>query len=82
MKLFRYMIEKIVNSRGQIVIPKIVRDHLRLKGGQKIFIEVVDGFIRIKPVPKDPVKALKGLAKGLFTKSSTELVRELRDEWK
>ena len=75
------MEEVIVSSKGQIVVPKEFRDDLGIKEGQKVVVEEVDGAIIIIPVPKDPVKALKGLAKGVFRKSSTQLVRELRDEW-
>ncbi len=75
------MEEVTVSSKGQIVVPKEFRDDLGIKEGQKVVVEEVDGAIIIVPVPKDPVKALKGLAKGVFRKSSTELVRELREEW-
>ena len=75
------MEEVIVSSKGQIVVPKEFRDDLGIKEGQKVVVEEVDGAIIIIPVPKDPVKALKGLAKGVFRKYSTQLVRELRDEW-
>lgn len=49
---------------------------------REFVIEKINGEVFIVPIPKDPVKALRGLTKGLFTKSSTELVRELREEWK
>ena len=75
------MEEVTVSSKGQIVVPKVFRDGLGIKEGQKVVVEEVDGAIIIIPVPKDPIKALKGLAKGVFRKSSTELIRELRDEW-
>ncbi len=76
------MKEMMVNSKGQITIPKYIREHLGLVEGKKVYMEVVGGCIRIKTSSQDPIKALRGLAKGLFTKSSTELIRELRDEWK
>ncbi len=73
--------EATVSSKGQIVIPKDFREDLGIKEGQKVVIEEVAGAIVIIPVPKDPVKALRGLAKGITKKSSTQLVRELRGEW-
>lgn len=76
------MKEVTMSSKGQVVIPKEFRDDLGIKEGQIVFIEEVDGAIIIVPVPKDSVKALKGLAKGVFKKTSVDLVRELREEWK
>ncbi len=70
-----------VSSKGQIVIPKNFREDLGIKEGQKVFIEEAGGSIIIVPVSKNPVQTLKGLAKGVFKKSSTRMVRELREEW-
>ena len=73
--------EVTVSSKGQVVIPQEIRERLKIKEGQHIKIEEVGGTIVIVPVPKDPVKALKGVASGLGEKS-TEIVRSLRKEWK
>ena len=76
------MQEATVSSKGQIVIPKNLRDDLGIKEGQKVIIEEVGGTLVVVPVPKDPVKAMKGLiAQDVTKKSSTELVRELRKDW-
>jgi len=75
------MEEVTMSSKGQIVVPKEFRDDLGIKEGQRLVVEEVDGALIVVPVPKDPIKALKGLAKGVFRKSSTQLVRELREEW-
>ena len=76
------MQEATVSSKGQIVIPKSLRDGLGIKEGQKVIIEEVGGTLVVVPVPKDPVKAMKGLvAQNVTKKSSTELVRELRKGW-
>ena len=40
----------------------------------------MDGAIIIVPIPKDPVRALKGLSKE--SKESTQIIRALRKEWK
>lgn len=39
----------VVEERGRILIPKRLRDSLKLKPGQKILIERKDGKIVIKP---------------------------------
>ncbi len=51
------------------------------KQTKKIVIEEVGGQLYVVSVPKDPVQALRGLAKGLFKKSSTQLIREERKDW-
>ncbi|MFZ0243053.1 MAG: AbrB/MazE/SpoVT family DNA-binding domain-containing protein [Desulfobacterales bacterium] len=50
-----------VTSKGQIVIPKPIRDRLGLKPGDTIdFIVVENGDVLIRPAVSD-VRALKGL---------------------
>lgn len=69
-----------VSSKGQVVIPQEIREKMKIKEGQRVKIEEVGGTIIIVPVPKDPIKALKGITKE--TKESTKIVRALRKEWK
>lgn len=52
------------SSKGQIVIPKKIRQMLGIKPGKKVFIQVVDQHVEISPIPDDPVKALRGILKG------------------
>lgn len=55
------MITATITSKGQITIPKDIRDHLGLHAGDKIsFIEDKDGSINLIPIKK-PLSALKGL---------------------
>ncbi len=42
-------IERTISEKGQIVIPKDVRDYLGLKPGTEITFEVSDGKVTIKP---------------------------------
>jgi AbrB family looped-hinge helix DNA binding protein len=51
-----------VTSKGQITIPKAIRDHLKVKAGDrvKMFIHP-DG--RVVILPTVPVTALRGIAK-------------------
>jgi len=52
-----------VSPKFQVVIPKELREKLRLKPGQKLFIYELDGTIRLEP-PRS-VKELRGMAKGM-----------------
>ncbi len=52
--------ESALTSKGQITIPKAVRDHLHLKGGDKVrFFYHPDGHVAI--LPEVPISALKGM---------------------
>ena len=55
------MITATITSKGQITIPKDIRDQLDLHAGDKIsFIKDEDGSINLIPIKK-PLSALKGL---------------------
>lgn len=50
----------ILSSKGQMVLPKDVRDLLNLKPGQRLEVEVLsDGTILVIPIPTDVVKAMR-----------------------
>jgi AbrB family looped-hinge helix DNA binding protein len=52
-----------ISSKGQIVIPKGVRDELGLSPRKYLILEVVADHAEIRPVP-DVKRALKGSLKG------------------
>jgi len=52
-----------VSPKFQIVIPKEVREKLKLRPGQTLFIYELDGVIRVEP-PRS-IKELRGMAKGI-----------------
>jgi len=56
--------ESSVYARGQTVIPKMVREALAIEYGTKLRWEVREGVIRVRPVPKQPAQALRGILKG------------------
>lgn len=60
----------IVSPKFQIVIPKLIRDALCLRPGQKMKIMEYDG--RIELIPDRDISELKGFLKGI----NTEFVRE------
>ena len=50
-----------LTSKGQLVIPKAIREHLGLKPGDKLdFVLQDDGDVLIRPAVED-VRRLKGL---------------------
>lgn len=54
--------ESAITTKGQATIPKVVRDHLRLKPGDRVkFFIHPNGSVVL--LPKLPASALKGMLK-------------------
>lgn len=65
-----------ITSKGQVTVPKRIRDSLHLKPGDKLnFLLDDDGALRVAPV-KSPVTALKGM----LPKPSAPVTLEQMDE--
>lgn len=54
-----------VSPKYQVVIPKAVRESLRLRPGQKMQVIEYDG--RIELIPERDIKELRGFLKGINT---------------
>ncbi len=52
-----------ISTKFQIVIPKPVREKLRLRPGQRL--QVIEHSGTITLVPEVPLKSLKGFVKGM-----------------
>jgi AbrB family looped-hinge helix DNA binding protein len=53
-----------LSSKGQLVIPKEIREALGIKPGKKVvFKRVKDHLVEILPIPEDPVKHFCGIFK-------------------
>ncbi len=66
-------------AKGQIVIPKKIREEIGIKPGQKLFLKVVEDHVEVRPLPEDPVKAFCGI----FEKGSSltkALLKERKEE--
>lgn len=64
-----------ITSKGQVTVPKPVRDSLHLRPGDKLNFLLDDGELRVAPV-KSPVTALKGM----LPKPATPVTLEQMDE--
>lgn len=76
------MEEVKVSSKGQIVIPKHIREELGIASGRTIIINKVGKELRIVPKPKDSVKALIELGKELKMGDMRKEIKEARKEAK
>lgn len=59
-----------VSPKFQVVIPKAIREALRLKPGQKMQILEYEG--RIELIPDRDIKELRGFLKGIDTNFQRE----------
>ncbi|MEW5818291.1 MAG: AbrB/MazE/SpoVT family DNA-binding domain-containing protein [Spirochaetota bacterium] len=50
-----------VSSKGQLVIPKEIRDTLNIKPKQKVLLKVTKGHVEIEPLPEDPIEHFCGI---------------------
>ena len=66
------------HGKGQIIMPKDIRDKLGIKSGTNISIALVDDHIEIRPLPDDPIEFLTGF----FKDHPSSLAQELLDERK
>ncbi len=65
------------SSKGQIVIPKEIRDKLGINPGRRVLLRVVGEHAEIIPILEEPVKALRGMLR-----ADTSLAAELLEERK
>jgi len=65
------------SSRGQVVIPKDIRNELRIGPGKKLLIKIEGDHAIILPLPDDPVEHFCG-----YFKDRSSLTKALLDERK
>ena len=63
-------------AKGQIIIPKEIRDQLGITPGKALSVEVVDDHVEIRPLPDDPIEHLTGIFKDHPVSLAKELLRE------
>lgn len=66
-----------VGERGQVTIPKRLRERLGIRPGQRLeFVEQADGFVARKAAGDDPLASVRGILDlGMSTDEFIDLVR-------
>lgn len=59
-----------ISPKFQVVIPKDIRDRLKLSPGQKVQAILYDN--RIELIPVRPIKSMRGFLKGIDTRVPRE----------
>ena len=68
-----------VSPKGQILIPKRIREKYGVKPGSNVQILEVPESILIKKAPEDPISAACGFLEGRFSLTD-DLIKEHRKE--
>ena len=66
------------HAKGQIVMPKDIRDKLGIKTGTYLSLTLVDDHVEIRPLPDDPIEFLTGI----FEEQPRSMADELLEERK
>lgn len=69
--------EAKLSSKGQLVIPKYLRDAVGIKEGDSVIISKVDDKIMIMKKPDDPARALAQSGKDINLRN---IRREIKEE--
>jgi AbrB family transcriptional regulator (stage V sporulation protein T) len=72
--------ESKVTLKGQIVIPKELREELDIKPGEKLLIKKIDRKVLLIPKPKEPIDFLIEIAKKVKLGNLRKEIKEFRKE--
>jgi AbrB family looped-hinge helix DNA binding protein len=68
------------HAKGQIIIPKEIRERLGIKPGKRLSVKLVNDHLEIRPLPDDPIEFLTGIFKDYSRSMSAELLEERRKD--
>jgi AbrB family looped-hinge helix DNA binding protein len=71
--------EVTLSARNQIVIPRVAREALRLKPGDKVLVVVRSGKLLVLRKPKSYHAASRGLARRAYPKTYLQKERQSWD---
>lgn len=65
-----------VSSKGSVVIPSQIRKHYNIRAGSRVEIVEAENYIKLMPIPDDPIEAGCGMFKP--TESVKETLKQAR----
>jgi len=71
-----------ISSKGQITIPKEIREYLKVKPGDKVKFEIVNGKVVLEALKK-PSESMKGIGIKVKEKlriTASDLIYKMRQE--
>ena len=68
------------HPKGQIIIPKDIRDSLGIEPGKSVSVKLVEDHIEIRPLPDDPIEYLTGIFKDHPSSMASELLEERKKD--
>jgi len=72
--------ESIITKKGQVVIPVALRKKYKIETGTRMIWIDTGTIIKVIPIPKDPIGALRGCSEGEeLTKELLKTRREDKD---
>ena len=71
----------LVSSKGQVVIPKELREKYGIEPAEKVEVTEIDNRICVIPLPADPIKEARGMLK-MGKRASRILLEERRKDKK
>ena len=69
-----------ISSKGQLVIPKEIREALGIKPKQKILLKLVEDHAEIEPLPEDPIEHLCGIFKDHPVSLTAQLLKDREED--
>lgn len=70
-----------ISSKNQIVIPKDIRQDLKVKAGDEIMLVSRNGIVYLLPKPESLAKALRGLAKKMGVPYGRSYLKKEKASW-
>ena len=64
------------HPKGQVIIPKGIRDRLGIKPGKRLSLNLVGDHIEIRPLSDDPIEYLTGIFEDIPGSMASELAEE------
>ena len=75
------MVKTRITQKGQVTVPKEVRERLGLRPGDELEFTEEDGVFRLrKRIPPTILKKYRGYLKNLADRDPDELVQEMRGQ--